>query len=119
MIGLITTLPMLFIFLMIGLAMGFKEVPMGGMMGYRTNTTRNSKELWDYANKTCGRLFILAVIISLIINIGIFIFTKNIIGLTNGEQAMLSMSNLFVIVIFIAIAIFITERGIRKRVKKN
>lgn len=99
--------------ILIGLLLWKLPAPYGDLIGYKTKLSTSSKEAWDYAQVTFGKLCTLIHLPVLILSIltGVFQVARNI-----GEEtsAVICVVVLTLQLAPIIVSIFITEARLKK-----
>ena len=81
-------------------------------IGYRTRKSMKNEEDWKFANRYCGKLWIITGLIMLVVTLMVFgIFYLNIIKYTENLLAILVLVQVAIIVF----PIFIVESKIKNR----
>lgn len=87
-----------------------------GIYGYRTAMSMKNKDTWEFAHQYCGRLWIKAGLIMLILSI-IFIFTSFMFN--DKVQQIISLSIVLIQTIAIILSIFPVEKELKKTFDEN
>lgn len=112
-IMLICYIPTPIIFLIAGLLMWRFPSPYGDAIGYKTKLAYSSREAWDYAQVTFGKLCALinAALLTVSLGVGVFQVVKNV-DETLGIIICLSVVTIQLVPVFVCI--FITEAKLKK-----
>lgn len=106
-------LPAPIIFIIVGVLLWRFPAPYGDLIGYKTKLSYSSKEAWDYAQVSFGKLCTLVNIpmLALSAGVGVFQIIKNV-----GEDAALVICLVLTTlqVVPLLVCIFITESRLKR-----
>ena len=112
-IMMVCYLPEPVIFIIVGLLLWRFPAPYGDAIGYKTKLSYSSKEAWDYAQVTFGKLCTLMNIPALALSVGVGIY--QVIRNTSEDVSLiicLILTTLQLVPLFVCI--FITEARLKK-----
>ena len=74
-------------------------------VGYRTNKSMKNKEMWDFANKYCGKLWVilglimifLTFVLLILVLLEVIIFTENVLVTVIVIQVVMLLLTIFIV----------------------